>query len=608
MGARRLRCTRWHSVTAAIGSVCCRPQSRVVCSLACSCIAVLAALSHGAESLSVCGSEKGTLESGCWQPLEGKSNCHVWNPSPKPEESAVFDGWSRCRDGMLSGTGTLTWQVIDEGETRISTLTGHYLQGRENGQFVVTDSSNWARSEGNYVEGKRQGLWLHTNPPGTEGVWDRMESYFVDGEQRNVILVDFKEVDGEFRETEREEGPVVHRKRHGDWSSTGAEYKVRKRYANGQLHGPYVKEFVDGRRLTGEYAEGEPAGRWVELDSSEAVVEERNYLQGQLHGEFNSVYGEGYSTDHRVAGSFLHGLRDGTWVANFDEGHWSEETYVAGMKHGAEVKKHADGFRREGSFSNGRRTGKWSLRNGANDVLVKATFSDDEVQELVLPGAAIPSSTPPAGRAPIDGAFGLLFGPDGVDQVKRLECDGGQSCLAVIADKLLWTSPGEKEPNDSDYWWPEPSAWVWGLGRSAYLRIHQPPRPVAGGRNYRVSVSPEHGLVSISTDIGEFPTEDSCEAEEQRLQDLLESKYGRCTDYRFEDWQVGFIPIGQCDDRGLPEREISAFCAEETEFVDGEERTKHHYVALSYEVLLKEERVTILNAWLERGQVDAADL
>ena len=592
--------------------------------LACMSIVVMAAWSHGSESLSVCGTTGAAAEGGCWQPLEGKRNCHVWNPNPQPRESATFEGRSRCRGGKVSGTGTLTWRVVEDGETRVYTYTGPYSEGKESGQFVATGPGG-RRAEGEYVGGKPHGHWVYSYPPGTEGKWDRIEGPWVDGVQQGKwTFVDYEKADGEFREKRREEGPIVNGQRQGDWVwiqvdrsvswslgdsvRTRVDREARVRYVNGRLHGPLVEKFSDGRRRTGEYAEGERVGRWVTLDSGEDIFEERNYVEGILHGKFVSTTRKGYETDHRVFGHFAHGLRDGLWVAQFDAGGSTEETYVAGMKHGAEVKTLANGLRRVGSFSNGQRTGQWSLGHESGDVLVEATYSDDEARDLSLPSASSPSATAPsAGRAPMDGAFGLLFGLDGFDQVKRLACDDGRSCLAAMADELLRTSPSEGEPNDSDYWSPDSDLRFYGF-TSAFLRIRQPPRPVAGGRNYYVLISPKLGLVQIGTRIGEFSTEDSCEEEEWRLRELLRDKYGECTDYRFPAGSIGRSPIGQCDGRGLPERDITAFCREETEYVDGEERTKHHYVGLSYEILLEDDRTGVLNAWLKRGQVGAEDL
>ncbi len=573
-------------------------------------MAMVVCPAQGADSLPVCGEKLEAEEGGCWQPLEGKRNCHIWNPNPQPDESATFEGRSRCRGGKVSGTGTVTWRVVDNGETRVSTHTGPYAEGKMNGRFVDTDDSFLQRSEGNYVDGSPHGHWVNTHPPGTVGVWDRWEGPWVDGVQKGKwTFVDYEEVDGEFRESEREEGPVVNGKRHGDWIRVRDNGEAVTAYVNGRRHGPYVEEFGDGRRQTGEYREGERVGRWVTVDSAEDIVEEQNWVQGKLHGKFVSTDRNGDMADRQVTGNFSQGLRDGLWVASYDVGGSTEETYVAGKKHGPEVETLANGFRRVGGFSDGWRTGQWSLmRPSGDDVLVEATYANDEATDLVVRGASLPSATaPPPGRAPLDGAFGLLFGPEGIDQIRGLECTGGRSCLGALADALLWTSPKQEEVHDSAIWYPAfHSRDVDDPVK--YLSIRQPPLPVAGGNGYGVEISAESGLVAINTEIGEFSAEDSCEVEERRLRDLLTSKYGECTDYRYDARALGRTPIGQCDSRGMAERKITAFCHEKRGYVDGEFRTKHHYVRLSYKVVLEAERTVILNAWLKHGQVGAEDL
>ena len=247
----------------------------------------------------------------------------------------------------------------------------------------------------------------------------------------------------------------------------------------------------------------------------------------------------------------------------------------------------------------------------SHGVLVEATYANDEAKDIVFRGAPFPSATaPPPGRAALDGAFGLFFGPAGIDQIKDLECEAGRSCLGALADRLLWTVPELERTHESAYWSPPPVYRVDGslLRSIETLSIPRPPRPVAGGKAYGVRLSAKAGLFGIHTEIGEFPTEDPCEAEAARLRDLLTGKYGQCTDYRYRAGSFARAPIGQCDSRGMPERKVTAFCHAKTEYVNDEARTKHHYVRLSYEVMLEAERKAIRSTWLKHGQVGLEDL
>ena len=255
-------------------------------------VASVSAPACAAELLPICGQAATGADGGCWQKLGAKRNCHVWNPSPRAGESATFDGRSRCRDGKLSGTGTLTWRWTADSEHRSSTTTGTFADGKRNGRFV-NERFDGGRSEGDLVDGKPNGHWVNTNPPGTPRLWDRAEGPWVHGvRQGQWTFVDYSDADGEFQESHRLEGPYVEGQRHGDWVRVRGDSRAAMAYEDGKLHGPYVAEFDDGRRQTGEYAEGERAGRWVTVDSAENIIEERNWAEGKLHGVFIATHRE----------------------------------------------------------------------------------------------------------------------------------------------------------------------------------------------------------------------------------------------------------------------------------------------------------------------------
>ncbi len=533
--------------------------------------------SRESEMVPICTGEEG--EPACWILIETMPNCHVWNRVPRPSETVTFDGSAECQGGRLTGDGTLTWSWTDDGEsvTRKGDGPGPYVDGRRDGIWVISLGDDW-QSKGEYVAGKEVGRW---------------DTFDADG----------RIVGG---------GEYVHGSPNGYWEiATWDGFRAKGEYVDGKIEGKWVFPHADGYVTTGEYMSGEPTGRWLLVDAREEIIEEKNYTVGKLQGKYFYMHKD---PDYQVTGSFANGLRDGTWVAipKDRESGSVEVTYVDGMKHGAEVLISEDGFRRIGNFENGQRTGQWSLFDQSDNVLFEASFSQDEVQDFILNSASLPSSTAPTvGRAPIDGAFGLLFGPAGFNQITQLTC-GNRSCLDEMAVTMLWAYPSRTERYNYDG-----SRWFLSEYYSGYFELRpgghivsdiHPPRPVAGGSDYTAKLTWDAGVTGISAKIGSFQSEDSCEVEALRLRELLRGKYGECTDYRYNNGTYGRAPIGQCDSRGLPERGITAFCSVDRNYDEDETTKEHHYVALSYQMLLEHERAAVMKAWMERGQVGAEDL
>ena len=570
-------------------------------------LAIVAALcmdavhSRGAELVPVCGTAAAdTPEGGCWQPLEGKRACHVWNPNPQPDESAAFEGRSRCRDGKLSGTGTLTWTVREEGVVRSESSTGPYSDGRMNGRFVLANpdgyrgegeyvdgeahghwvssyppgtADKWDRAEGSWVGGKRYGDWLFRNAQGSAGEWDRLNVFYVDGmPQGNRVYTNYEEVDGEFRETERAEGPVLPSlERHGDWdivlrSFTG--YSVRWT----RLHGPY--------------AEGERHGRWVELShramrdqydargveaAYESEQEEGSYVDGKRHGNWVVVEDRVEDLDEVLAdaaaaqrsirreGAYAEGERHGTWNVTLSNGHRVVRNYAQGRLDGA-----------------------YEARDSLGSVLVAANLEGGEVTGLRLPKAAMPPNPDSdSARSPVAGGFGIALGPD-MEQLGQLAC-GDVSCKTEAFEQLHGTL--------EDF----------GQSRDISGFVDDVPNPITRGRLYDFSVSPWVGVSQVRAWL-HFESAEACEGEKVRIDGLLREKYGECRDYRFRADRESGRPIGQCDVNGLPVAVAETRC---TTWYGSDDWDA---MVLSYGVLVPAVREAVLGAWREKGDVRASEL
>ena len=534
-------------------------------------LCVAAVSSEGAEPFPVCGSTTDPTEGGCWQPLEGQRRCHVWNPNPQPEESADFEGRSRCRDGKLSGIGTLTWRWTEDGEIRSSTFTGPYAEGRANGRFVQARPDGY-RAEGEYVDGKPHGNWVNSYPPGTEGKWDRIEASWVDGvSQGNWVYTDYEEVDGEFRETGREEGPVANGERHGDWDivqRTFNSYSVSWSHR----HGPYAegerqRRWVElsHRANRDQYdARGAEAARWIEQ-------EEGPYVDGKQHGnwvivlewtrDWDEVLAEAEAKRSiRRQGAYAEGQRHGTWKASLSNGQQIVRNYAQGTLHGPYEARDADG-----------------------SVLVAAGLEDGKVTEIRLPKAALPSiQDGGSAQSPVVGGFGISLGPD-MEQLRQLKCGDG-SCITSAFWALNSVLEGFGESDAISGW------------------VDEVPKPITRGRQYDFSVSPWIGISEVKARL-HFESVEACKREKVRIDGLLRDKYGECRDYRHRADTESRKPIGQCDADGLPVAVVETWC---TIWYSGD--GEWDALILSYGVLDPGAREAVLEASRDKGEVHASEL
>lgn len=173
------------------------------------------------------GQPKGTP---CWMDLSDHPGCYVWNPDPKPGETAAWSG--ECSGGLAQGQGTLKW-INDRGR-RTTETTGSLQDGKTHGRWVEKFASGIVQ-EGPYVQGKRHGKWVLRGPDG--GV---QKGPFVEGRQEGHWVL--RSANGTI-----EEGPIVKNKQHGQWLVRFTDGTVAEgRYVDNRKHGRWVFRFTDG--------------------------------------------------------------------------------------------------------------------------------------------------------------------------------------------------------------------------------------------------------------------------------------------------------------------------------------------------------------------------
>ena len=361
----------------------------------------------------------------------------------------------------------------------------------------------------------------------------------------------------------------------------------RQSYMDGKLHGPWFHARPEGERggvqIQGEYVEGERVGHWVSKYGDGGVTEE-HYVADRRQGPFYQTIPSAPRGGVQITGSYHDGWdKEGRWFWNYGDGGSLERQFTSGDLDGEETGVGPGGQDRWVLTWNLGEPHHGDYRHYAGDGSLTATasFVNGVGTACSLPGAQLPPATlPREPLAPVEGGFGIDFGPAGVEQVKGLTCvndETDEPCMSQLARLCA--------------------------GRSGGLHIREPPRPIPGGRHYEVSVSPKIGVVSVAAEVGEFDSYDAAVSEERRLYEILREKYGPCRDYTQDFWKgsrrdLEIHPAGNCDERGLPQRVV----------ITRPSLVSPYTISLRYMVLDEDAREFHERAWADNRAITADDL
>ena len=173
----------------------------------------------------------------CLMELSNISGCHML-----AGKAVVTAAWSgECRDGVPTGTGKRR-VVSESGFVWVS--EGSYVDGRRNGVWLEVHgatASEGAYHEGSYVDGRRSGVWVIAENDGTVD-----ETTFVGG-RGNASQIHV-EPGGTVREV-----TYVDFRRHGVWIDVEPDGTVRETaYVDGEADG-WIEVEPDGTVKKGEY-------------------------------------------------------------------------------------------------------------------------------------------------------------------------------------------------------------------------------------------------------------------------------------------------------------------------------------------------------------------
>lgn len=114
-----------------------------------------------------------------------KTNCKVWNPAPAPNETVSWSGG--CENSLAQGKGVVQW--IQNGKPG-SRSEGEYLEGRANG-LIVTTWPDGRRAEREFRAGIVSGRSIVFYPSGR-----RLEQEWRDNSPYGPVKVTFEKDGG----------------------------------------------------------------------------------------------------------------------------------------------------------------------------------------------------------------------------------------------------------------------------------------------------------------------------------------------------------------------------------------------------------------------------
>ena len=219
---------------------------------------------------------RGDNHAACWQQVEGRPGCHVWNEHYHSDQAIRWAG--ACPGGVADGRGT--YSVSANSKHSALTSVGSFSNGKPQGRWVERWNDGTV-VEGVYSNGQRHGRWLWYYEGATQ------ERIFVRGEMQartawhraDGRVSEYALVDGEF------EGAFIERRGDGEILEYGW-------YVKGNKHGRWItrrpEEYTYYRSET-DYRNGKQDGQYVTVarsfESNRTSIDEDHCAQEWKNGE-----------------------------------------------------------------------------------------------------------------------------------------------------------------------------------------------------------------------------------------------------------------------------------------------------------------------------------
>ena len=233
---------------------------------------------------------------GHYQDVENQPGCAIWNKHPPKDGHTV--SWSgECVDGKASGEGVDTRRYRVDGEWHTSRSEGSYVEGKREGHWDMRLQD--VRWEGSYDNGLAQGRWVGRYDDG------RVSEGFYVADKLKGAMTD------KFTEGSALEGRICRIGEEGYACWMAVENRPGCYYWNSNLRSSEANSL-----WSGDCADGKPDGK--------GVLSWRFRKNGKLLT----------NTDEGV---FVDGKRSGHWIVRFHGDHdmrLQEGPYVDGKRNG----------------------------------------------------------------------------------------------------------------------------------------------------------------------------------------------------------------------------------------------------------------------------------
>jgi antitoxin component YwqK of YwqJK toxin-antitoxin module len=256
---------------------------------------------------------------------------------------------------------------------------GQWVKGNVSGEWIeYYDAPDKIRNKGNYVGGKKEGMWeyRHENGKVSKAIDYRNDDWhgsYKEWYESGNLMCEGQwvkgNVSGEWIEYYDapdkigKKGNYVDGKQEGMWEYRYENGKLRKviHYRNDDRHGSYKEWHESGNlRYEGQYVKGNKSGEWIEYyDAPDKIRNKGNYVDGKQEDRW-VLWHENGKVSNVIY--YRNNDRHGNYKEWYKSGNLRYEgQYVKGNKSGQWIQWHDTGgrIRDKGSYVDGHKEGQW---------------------------------------------------------------------------------------------------------------------------------------------------------------------------------------------------------------------------------------------------------
>lgn len=243
--------------------------------------------------------------------------------------------------------------------------------GMRQGPWKEFHPNGKVRSEGQYVDDRRQGIFKEYDAQGGLKEMVKYDGGVVDQKAQETLTVDIKRTFhpngkvasiGSYSKSGKREGLFKQFDTNGK-ATTATIFQGDVLMAEGGVNelgvmqGPWVEYYASGeKRAEGSYSEGKKEGDWTYYHKSGKVEQKGHFMNGLAQGEWKWYFDNG--SLHREE-HYRKGKEDGASSEYDEEGHVvTQGEYIDGLKEGKWIYAVGD-HREEGSYKGGLKDGSW---------------------------------------------------------------------------------------------------------------------------------------------------------------------------------------------------------------------------------------------------------